>query len=56
MAEVTSGRDLTVLVLNQSEASALAGMLHYYANDDAIDGDPRLWSVYEALVPTDEGS
>ena len=56
MAEVTSGRNLTILILNEVEARALAGLLHYYANDDAIDGDPRLWSVYDALVPTGEGS
>ena len=56
MAEVTSGINLTVIVLSEWEASALAGMLHYYANDEAIDGDTRLWSLYDALVPTDEGS
>ena len=56
MAEVTSGTNLTVIVLSEWEAGALAGMLHYYADNEAIDGDPRLWSLYDALVPTDEGS
>jgi hypothetical protein len=54
MAEVTSGKNLTVIVLDEWEASALAGMLHYYANDDAIDGEPRLWGLYDALVPTED--
>lgn len=54
MAEVTSGKNLTVIVLEQQEADALAGLLHRWANDDAIDGDPRLYGLYDALVPTDE--
>lgn len=54
MAEVTSGRNLTVIVLEQHEADALAGMLHRWADDDTIEGDPRLWELYNALVPTDE--
>lgn len=54
MAEVTSGKNLTVIVLDEREAGALALLLHNYAGDDAIDGDPRLWELYNALVPTDE--
>jgi hypothetical protein len=54
MAEVTSGKNLTVIVLEQHEADALAGMLHRWADDDTIEGDPRLWELYNALVPTEE--
>ena len=54
MAEVTSGTNLAVIVLKQYEADALAGLLHRWANDDTIDGDPRLWELYNAMVPTDE--
>jgi hypothetical protein len=54
MAEVTSGKNLAVvIVLDQAEADSLAGLLHRFADDDAIYGDPRLWELYEALVPTE---
>jgi hypothetical protein len=54
MAEVTSGTDLTVIVLNEAEAHALAALLHRHAGDDRIDGDSRLYELYEAMVPADE--
>lgn len=54
MADVTSGTNLTVIVLDPREADALAGLLHRWADDDAIDGDPRLWELYNAMVPTEE--
>lgn len=54
MAEVTSGMRLTVLVLQQHEADALAGLLHRWADDDTIDGDPNLWELYNAMVPCED--
>ena len=54
MAEVTSGTDLTVIVLNRWEADELAGLLHRHAGDDTIDGFRRLYELYDALVPTED--
>ena len=55
MAEVTSGTDLTVIVLNQAEAHALARLLHATADGNGDPGgEPRLWQLYDALVPTED--
>jgi hypothetical protein len=56
VAEVTSGKDLTVLVLRQHEVDELAGLLHEYYFD-VLRADNNGWPLYElydALVPTDE--
>ena len=56
MAEVTSGKDLTVLVLDTDEAYELAALLHaHYWN--VLKADETGWplqEVYDALVPADE--
>ena len=56
MAEMTSGKDLTVLVLNEREAGELAGILHEYYFD-VLKADETGWplqELYDALVPTEE--
>ena len=56
MAEVTSGKNLTVVALDENEANALAGLLHEYYWD-ALKADQYGWplqELYDALVPTDE--
>lgn len=56
MAEVTSGKDLTVVVLDEAEASELAGILHEYYWD-TLKADETGWplqELYDALVPTEE--
>jgi len=56
MAEVTSGKDLTVIVLRQHEVNELAGLLHEYYFD-VLKADQCGWplqELYDALVPTDE--
>jgi len=56
MAEVTSGKDLTVVVLDQREIDELAGLLHEYYFD-VLKADETGWplqELYDALVPTDE--
>jgi hypothetical protein len=52
MAEVTSGTDLTVIVLGKDESDALARLLHSEAADEDVAGEPALYELYEALVPT----
>jgi hypothetical protein len=55
MAEVTSGRRLTVIVLDEVEAHALARLLHATADKNGDPGgEPRLWELYDALVPTED--
>ena len=53
MAEVTSGMDLTVIVLRYDEAEALGRVLHkYYWNEDDDNCEP-LHELYDALgLPT----
>jgi hypothetical protein len=51
MAEVTSGQDLTVLVLTKEEVRALGDLL-FEATDDA---EVLLYGILEALAPTEEG-
>ena len=56
MAEVTSGRDLVVIVMDQDEADMLAIVLHEMMTDEGrvlVDEGP-LYSLYNALVPTEE--
>lgn len=56
MAEVTSGTNLTVIVLDEAEVNELAGILHEYYFDD-LKADDNGWSLYElynALVPTED--
>jgi hypothetical protein len=56
MAEVTSGRDLTVVVLDEREVSELAGLLHEYYWE-TLKADETGWplqELYDALVPTEE--
>ena len=56
MAEVTSGTDLTVIVLHEDEANELAGLLHEYYWD-TLKADETGWplqELYDALVPTEE--
>lgn len=56
MAEVTSGKDLTVVVLDEREAGELAGLLHEYYWD-VLKADQCGWplqELYDALVPTDD--
>ena len=50
MAEVTSGADRTIIILNNEEASALAGDLNFLN----IDGDlsPELHSLADAMGVT----
>lgn len=55
MAEVTSGRQLTVIVLDADEADYLALALHNMMTDEGrvlVDEGP-LYSLYNALVPTE---
>lgn len=55
MAEVTSGKNLTVIVLDQDEADYLALALHAMMTEEGrvlIDEGP-LFSLYNALVPVD---
>lgn len=55
MAEVTSGTDLTVIVLHEDESNELAGLLHQYYWD-TLKADETGWplqELYDALVPTD---
>lgn len=53
MADVTSGRRLTVIVLDEYETDALARLLHHTADKNGDPGgEPKLWELYEALVPT----
>ena len=56
MAEVTSGKNLTVLVLNEREANELTGLLHEYYWD-TLKADQYGWylqELYDALVPTED--
>jgi hypothetical protein len=56
MAEVTSGKDLTVFVLDEREANELAALLHEFYWD-TLKADETGWplqELYDALVPTDE--
>lgn len=56
MAEVTSGKNLTVVVLDEAEASELAGLLHEYYFD-SLKADETGWplqELYDAFVPTEE--
>jgi hypothetical protein len=56
MAEVTSGRNLTVLVLDEDEASLLGIALHEMMTDEGrvlVDEGP-LYAIYDALYPTEE--
>lgn len=56
MAEVTSGKNLTVVVLMEEEANELAGILHEYYWD-TLKADETGWplqELYDALVPTEE--
>jgi hypothetical protein len=56
MAEVTSGKDLTVVVLDEAETSELAGILHQYYWE-YLHADEIGWplqELYDALVPTEE--
>jgi len=56
MAEVTSGTNLTVVVLDERESNELARLLHEYYFD-ALKADQNGWplqGLYDALVPTDE--
>lgn len=56
MAEVTSGKDLTVLVLTEAEAIELACLLHDYYWD-TLKADETGWplqELYDALVPAEE--
>jgi hypothetical protein len=56
MAEVTSGKDLTVVVLDERESNELAGLLHEYYFD-VLKADQNGWplqELYDALVPTEE--
>lgn len=56
MAEVTSGNNLTVIVLAEDEAHALAGLLHEHYWDD-LKADQYGWplqELYDALVPAEE--
>jgi hypothetical protein len=56
MAEVTSGSNLTVVVLDERESNELAGLLHEYYFD-VLKADQNGWplqELYDALVPTEE--
>lgn len=56
MAEITSGKDLTVLVLTADEANYLALALHEMMTDEGrvlVDEGP-LYSVYDALVSVED--
>lgn len=56
MAEVTSGRQLTVIVLDADEADYLALALHNMMTEEGrvlVDEGP-LYSLYNALVPTED--
>jgi hypothetical protein len=56
MAEVTSGTNLTVVVLDERESNELAGLLHEYYFD-VLKADQNGWplqELYDALVPTDD--
>ena len=56
MAEVTSGKNLTVIVLDEAEIRELAGVLHNYYFDymKADNYGWRLYELYDALVPTED--
>ena len=49
MAEVTSGQDLTVLVLSADEADALAFLLYLHGQDE-----PALASIWSAMCGLEE--
>ena len=49
MAEVTSGTDLTVIVLNQREALALTRVLNWSARNDSGLLEADLYELYDAL-------
>lgn len=49
MAEVTSGTDLTVIVLNSREALALTRVLNWHAGSTGEHLDPNLFELYDAL-------
>lgn len=56
MAEVTSGRNLTAIVLDEHEVAELAGLLHEHYWD-VLKADETGWplqELYDALVPTEE--
>ena len=44
MAQVTSGKDMTVIVLTNDEASALANLLDYSSSDPDPAGHMGEWS------------
>ena len=48
MAEVTSGNDLTVVVLNTTEAAALAWLLR--SHPTGLRDFPMLTDLYEGLM------
>ncbi len=56
MAEVNSGTNLTVIVLDEREVNELAGILHGYYFDDlrADNNGWPLYELYDALVPTED--
>jgi hypothetical protein len=58
MAEVTSGTNLTVIVLEEYESRELAGVLHEYYFDylKADNNGWPLYGLYDALVPTEDES
>lgn len=55
MAEVTSGRNLTVIVLEQDEADALGALLMWATTDEGggtkVDDGP-IHELIEAMYPT----
>lgn len=56
MAEVTSGKQLTVIVLDADEADYLSLALHAMMTEEGrvlVDEGP-LYSLYNALVPVEE--
>lgn len=56
MAEVTSGTELTVIVLDEREAGELAGILHehYFGVLKADENGWPLQELYDALVPCED--
>ena len=49
MAEITSGKNLTVIVLNEEEAAALTDLL-YADSVDHENGTPALDNLYGAML------
>lgn len=54
MAEVTSGKNLTVIILDEDEADYLAMILHGMMTEEGrvLVDEGLLYSLYDALVPT----